>query len=84
MRMDDMKEFLENIDRVHTTEMGVTRIRKNLSLYVDDVVGYCKEKIMKPEAIITRQGKNWYAHVDGCVLTINAYSYTIITAHLEK
>ena len=84
MRMDDMKEFLENIDRVHTTEMGVERIRKNLSLDIDDVVGYCKEKIMKPEAIITRQGKNWYAHVDGCVLTINAYSYTIITAHLEK
>lgn len=79
-----MKEFLENIDRVHTTEMGVERIRKNLSLDIDDVVGYCKEKIMKPEAIIIRQGKNWYAYVDGCVLTINAYSYTIITAHLEK
>lgn len=64
--------------------MGVIRIRKNLSLDVDDVVGYCKEKIKKPETIITRQGKNWYAHVDGCVLTINAYSYTIITAYLEK
>lgn len=76
--------LLENLEKIHTTEMGVTRIRKNLSLCVDDVVGYCKEKIMKPEAIITRQGKNWYAHVDGCVLTINAYSYTIITAHLEK
>lgn len=77
-------KLLGNLEKLHTTEMGVIRIRKNLSLDVDDVVGYCKEKIKKPETIITRQGKNWYAHVDGCVLTINAYSYTIITAHLEK
>lgn len=84
LRMDDMKEVLENIDRVHTTEMGVERIRKNLSLDIDDVVGYCKGKIKKPEAVITRKGKNWYVCVDGCILTINAYSYTIITAHLAK
>lgn len=77
-------KLLGNLEKLHTTEMGVIRIRKNLSLDVDDVVGYCKEKIKKPETIITRQGKNWYAYVDGCVLTINAYSYTIITAHLEK
>ncbi len=77
-------KLLGNLEKLHTTEMGVIRIRKNLSLDVDDVVGYCKEKIKKPETIITRQGKNWYAHVDGCVLTINAYSYTIITVHLEK
>ena len=77
-------ELLENLEKIHTTEMGVIRIRKNLSWDVEDVVGYCKEKIKKPETIITRQGKNWYAYVDGCVLTINAYSYTIITAHLEK
>lgn len=77
-------KLLENLEKIHSTEMGVLRIRKNLSLDIDDVVGYCKEKIKKPETIITRQGKNWCAHVDGCVLTMNAYSYTIITAHLEK
>lgn len=76
--------LLENLEKIHTTEMGVTRIRKNLSLDVDDVVAYCKERIKKPEAVITRKGKNWYVCVDGCILTINAYSYTIITAHFEK
>ena len=35
-------------------------------------------------AIIGRQGKNWYAQIDGCIITVNASSYTIITAHKEK
>lgn len=47
--------LIENIDRVHTTEMGIGRIRKN-----------------------------WYVHIDGCVITVNAGSYTIITTHREK
>ena len=33
---------------------------------------------------IGRQGKNWYAQIDGCIITVNASSYTIITAHKEK
>ena len=77
-------ELLENLDKVHTTEMGIKRIMKNLSLDVEDAVEWCKEKAKRPHADIVRRGKNWYVHVDGCVITINAYSYTIITAHIEK
>jgi len=39
---------------------------------------------MDKRAIIGRQGKNWYAQIDGCIITVNASSYTIITAHKEK
>ena len=78
-------ELLERIDRVHTTEMGVDRIRKNLGLARDvDVVEYCKNRILYPDADISRQGKNWYVRIDGAVITVNASSYTIITAHKEK
>ena len=78
-------ELLENIEKLHTTPMGVERIRRNLSLGDDvkDVVAFCQQKILDDKAEITRQGKNWYVKIDGCIITVNAYSYTIITAHKE-
>lgn len=75
--------LIENIDRLHTTDMGVDRIRKNLGLGKIDVVAWCKKKILNEDAKIERHGKNWYVHIDGCVITVNATSYTIITCHKE-
>lgn len=77
-------ELLINSDKLHTTELGAVRIKRNLSLDTDDVVAWCKMKIGSPNAIIQRKGKNWYIVVEGCTITINAYSFTIITAHKEK
>ena len=77
-------ELLAHLDQLHTTELGVDRIKKNLSLQTDDVVEWCREKIKSKQAVITRTGKNWYIHVDSCIITVNAHSFTIITAHKEK
>lgn len=77
-------ELLNKLDKLHTTELGAIRIRRNLSLDTEDVVLWCKMKIESDDAFITRKGKNWYVNVDGCIITVNAYSYTIITAHKEK
>ena len=76
-------ELIENIEKLHTTPMGVDRIRRNLSLGDDvkDVVAWCREKILDSKADMARQGKNWYVKIDGCIITVNAYSFTIITAH---
>ncbi|MBQ4536080.1 MAG: DUF3781 domain-containing protein [Lachnospiraceae bacterium] len=76
--------LLANIDKLHTTEMGITRIKKNLKLDVDDVVEYCKSKVLDKNCNIYRQGKNWYCEIDNMKITINAHSYTIITAHIVK
>ena len=81
-----MKDILiENIEKIHTTEMGVDRIRRNLGLTDPkiDVVAWCKERILDEKSKIERHGKNWYVHIDGCVITVNANSYTIITCHNE-
>ena len=43
MNADD--ELLKNLDKLHTTELGVERIKRNLFLDTDDVVGWCKAKI---------------------------------------
>ena len=76
-------ELLSRIAKLHTTELGAIRIKRNLSLDCEDVVAWCKEQLCSPEALIERKGKNWYATVNGCIITINAYSYTIITAHKQ-
>lgn len=82
--MNDNTELLNNLDKLHTTELGVIRIKRNLSLDTDNVVTWCKDKINSDHAAISRNGKNWYINVDNCIITVNAYSYTIITAHIQK
>ncbi|MCH5261893.1 MAG: DUF3781 domain-containing protein [Lachnospiraceae bacterium] len=76
-----MNDLIENIDKLHTTAMGVERIKRNLSIETDDVVEWCRIKILDDSTHIERKGKNWYAYVDNCIITVNAHSYTIITAH---
>ena len=76
--------LLSNIDKIHTTEMGIDRIKKNLKLNTDDVVEFCKNKILDKNCNIYKQGKNWYCEIDNIKITINSYNYTIITAHLIK
>lgn len=79
-------ELLENIEKLHTTPMGLDRIRRNLRLGDDvkDIVVWCRQKILATDTIITRQGKNLYVKIDGCEFTVNAYSFTIITAHTMR
>ncbi len=75
--------LLAGLNRVHTTQMGAERIRRNLGLHADDPAAWCRRQIENARAI-TRRGKNWYVRGDGCVITVNATSFTIITAHRDK
>lgn len=74
-------ELILNISKLHTTNMGVDRIKRNLSIDTDDVVKWCRDRILKYSNNITRKGKNWYIVTDEEIITVNVYSYTIITAH---
>ncbi|ALT68159.1 hypothetical protein sm9_0357 [Methanobrevibacter millerae] len=80
VKMHEKETLIQNINKIHTTEMGVGRISRNLDIN-GDVVEYCKKKILKDESVVERKGKNYYVHIDNCVITVNASSYTIITAH---
>ena len=75
-------DLLNNIDKLHTTKMGIKRIKTNLNLNNDNVVDYCKSKILNKNCNIYKKGKNYYCEIDNTKLTINSHSYTIITAHL--
>ena len=82
--MNDKKILLDNIDKIHTTKMGVDRIKRNLKIDSDDVVKYCKNKMLDKKCNIYKQGKNWYCEIENIKITINSYSYTIITVHIVK
>ena len=75
-----MKKLAINLEKLHTTDLGAARIKRNLNLQVDDVVLWCQE-FLKQADIIIGQGKNWYVYRAGLVICINAHSNTIITAH---
>ncbi|MCH5203353.1 MAG: DUF3781 domain-containing protein [Oscillospiraceae bacterium] len=80
--MMEAKILLDNIDKLHTTKMGIERIKKNLKLGECDVVEFCKNMVLDKNCSIYKQGKNWYCQTDNVRITINSYSYTIITAHI--
>ena len=75
-----MNDLLLNMDKIHTTKMGIDRIKRNLKLDDIDVVKYLKNKIKDNKCNIYKKGKNWYCEIDNTIITINSYSYTIITA----
>ena len=74
-------DLLSHLNDLHTTEMGVERIKRNLSIDTDDIVNWCREKIRQPNVKIFRKGKNYYINIEDIIITVNSYSYTIITAH---
>lgn len=82
MKNSKTEVLLSNIDKLHTTKMGIDRIKKNLNLKSEDIIEYCKNKILNKNCYIYKQGKNWYCEVDNIKITINSYSYTIITAKM--
>ena len=73
--------LLNNINKIHTTPMGIDRIKRNLNLKDIDVVEHIKEQILDKNSNINKKGKNYYIVIDNIIITINSYSYTIITAH---
>lgn len=82
--MNKNQKLLEHLDKLHTTELGIVRIKRNLSLNTDLVVEWCREEILAENTVIMQKGKNWYADTGTCIITINAHSYTIITAHKKN
>jgi len=75
------KELINNINKIHTTKLGVSRIKNNLKIEGIDAVSYCKDIVLNKDSIITKKGKNYYCELNDIIITINSYSYTIITAH---
>ena len=61
--------------------MGIERIKRNCQIETDDDIYWSKAQIRDKDAKIERIGKNWYIFAGHYKITVNAHSYTIITAH---
>ena len=48
-------ELLNHLDKLHTTELGVVRIKRNLALDNDHVVDWCRNMIPSVEASMWRR-----------------------------
>lgn len=81
--MKEVNGLIAQVSNLHTTKLGIDRIQKNLGLE-EDVVEYCKKKVLDQNSIIYQRGKNWYVETQTEILTINAHSFTIITAHKKE
>ena len=44
--VDNKQILLDNIDKIHTTKMGIDRIKRNLQIK-KDIIPYCIKKIKK-------------------------------------
>ncbi len=76
------KEYPFSITNLHTTPLGVERIRRNLDLgEAIDAVNFCRTLILEDSAKFERKGKNWYVTSGGVRITINAHTNTIIPSH---
>ena len=78
-----MNDLLLNYEKIHTTKLGVDRLKNNLKID-GDVVTYCKDKLLDNNTKISKKGKNWYCVLNNLEIVINASSYTIITAHIDE
>ncbi len=76
-----MIELIDNVDKLHTTDLGIKRISNNLNIS-GDVVDFCKRMVLDINSKIYIHGKNYYCENGNIRLTINKRSYTIITAHM--
>jgi len=75
-----INDLINNLEKIHTTELGIIRIKRSVEPETEDVEDWCRQKTANADNII-RKGKNWYVYSGDCIITINADSYTIITAH---
>lgn len=74
-------ELIKNLDKLHTTDLGIIRVQRVIDLPSSQITRWAKSQIQDKNATIIRRGKNWYVQNKGYVITINATSYTIITVH---
>ena len=81
MGYNDKNELIKNLDKLKTTLNGTIRIRKNLGINSVNPVEWCKTQITSKNSTVRREGKNYYVKANGYEITINASSFTIITAH---
>ena len=40
-------DLIENINKIHSTELGIIRVKRNLELKTNDIINYCKKSTVR-------------------------------------
>lgn len=78
------EKIIYNIMKIHTTKLGLIRVQKVFNF--DDessLVSYIHKMLIDKNTIYTEVGKNYYLR-NKITITINKFSNTVITAHINK
>ena len=81
LHFDPDRQLVTRVEMIEKNGDRTVIDLKNLKTDAADIVEYCRNKILDQNCHINRQGKNWYCEIDNVKITINSYSFTIITAH---
>lgn len=84
IQIEGQEHLIDHIDQIHSTPLGIERIRSNLNLQEEDIVNWCKSLVKSETSQILKRGKNWYVRQGEIELTINAGNYNVITGHIRK
>ena len=52
-------------------------------MFPENVVEYCKNKIINKDCKVYNRGKKIYCEIDNIIIIVNLHCYTIITAHIK-
>ena len=66
--------LLNNLTKIHTTKLGSKRISKNLNLPENNIINYCKNKILTSNCNIYKKGKI-DQQIGGCGLYRTGFDY---------
>ena len=80
----EIDSFLRRINGLKSNQLTDNKIRGFLGISIPNVVEWCKERILMPDAEIVRRGKNWYITADDVIITVNANLLTLQTVHYVK
>ena len=81
----EYKEILiNNINKIHTTELGHLRIFKATNLKENEDILWIKECIYDNNSLINKRGKNYYVINNNYEIYINSYNYSVITVKKLK
>ena len=78
-----MFQLLNNIKKLHIMSFKEKEIKKNLGIN-EDIVEYCKKKILDKNCLIYKFNMYYYCEIDNLVITINASNFMIISINKIK
>ncbi len=79
----DSHPLLDHLEAVQATESVLRRIRTVLDIETDDILSWCRDRMVDPESL-TSTSDCWHVRWDGAVLSVRITDLQIVSVRREK